>query len=317
MKEKDRSISLTDVSSELYNEVFQTVLKNPLQGLFLTHYSEEEVLEMDTKMVLVKNKKGVVKLAAMAIKDYTEEQDDGSVEKKLDKNGNFVKEATGLFSVNLDSLSQEIQDKIYEEINSLVVEPKNYGKKDEPNLILSLLQQGILDSLDGEVRGSHFGHFLSEAYEKMGKEIQNEDGWDFDYEFLSDGAKKSYVGYVEIQMGKMKEYKKATSIRYNAEKNVILVDGKLLSQEEVKDILTSINDSIKYYETVVNQDSVQFLQYGIIVEEIVKSSIMDFEGDFTLKDFVETTKNLTSYKDMMDLYTKETGNKKLDYSLKL
>lgn len=282
--------SLTNVSPELFNDVFQEVIKNPLQGLFLTHCSKEEIMEMDTKFVLIRNKAGEIKLAGMAIKDYETEAENGEYVKVENETGGYVKEATALFSVNIDDLDEELRNSVLDNLDSLVIEPEDYGKKGEPNLVLSLLQQGILDNIEGEIRGSHFGEFLSSQYEKMGKEITNGEGYDFAYEFLSPGAQESYIEYVKIQMGKMKEYKgiPANLIKYDAELNKISVKGVELPLKEVKRIIEEINSKIRYYETVVNKDSVEFKVHGTKTKKTIESSLINFEEGQVLRQFLET-----------------------------
>jgi len=314
MKSENRNISLKDVSQELFNDIFQEALKDPLKGLFLTHYTEEEILEMQTKMVLVQNKKGQLKLAGMAIKNFEEEQDNGEYEKVYNEDGTNVKEATALFSVDFDSMDEGIKNRIYENLNSIVVEPDNYGKDGEPNLILSLLQQGILDTVKGTIKGSHFGTFLSSQYDKMGKEITNDEGWDFDYSQLSTGAQKSYIEYIQIQVSKMKQYKvNASQVKYDAVNNRIYINGKYV--EESMDILNDINSKLKYYETVVKKDSVEFYRYGEMIKEITDKSILEFDEDFTLKSFVENTREM-SFKEMTALYSDKTGKQVKKYGIK-
>jgi len=317
MEKEIKKDSLTKVSAELYNVIFQQALKNPLQGLFLTHYKMEEILEMETKMVLVKNKKGQLKLAGMAIKDYQGETESGEMLKEYNEDGTTVKEATALFSVDFSSIDKSVQDKLLNELNSIVIEPKNYGKDGEPNLILALLQQGILNTVSGKIKGSHFGNFLSEQYQKMGKNITNEDGWDFNYDYLSEEAKTAYIEYIKVQVSKHPKYKTNSSmVNYDPIENEIYIRGEKIKNG--KDLISEINSKLKYYETVVNKESIEFYRYGKLIKRIIEKDVLNFDKEkgFTLEDFIKNTSTM-SYKDMLNYYDKQkTKQKKSNFKLK-
>jgi len=146
---------LTNVDKDIWLKTYNEIMENPLKGLYLYKYTEEEVKKMDTKIGLVKDKKGEIKVIGLAIKDAKEENG----ELKKDEEGIQVKEPTALFSENLDYFKKETQDIILNKINNLVIEPKNYGENGEPNLILSLLMQAAFEEGHKTIQISNFGSF--------------------------------------------------------------------------------------------------------------------------------------------------------------
>lgn len=267
---------MRDIDNEQWYNIYKVALDNPLQGTVLTQYSLENVKEMETKVVFIKNKQGQIKIAAMAIKNAIE-YESGQV--KIDENGENVKEATGLFALDIKKIDEDLLNDIFSKNSDhvMVEEPKNWGKKGEPNIVLSVLQRTIFEDKklqNHRIEGSNFGSYLTNQYAKMGKSTTFE--IDFDYNELGDHAKSKYVEFLREKLPKeYGENIKSEDIYFDYETHQVLVDGQLAKKEKIQ----AFHDKyLKYYETILNKDSEEYKNFKKIMDSVYKSNISEISS---------------------------------------
>ena len=261
---------MVNIDKKKWWELYQTALKNPIQAIMLSNYSLEEIIEMETKIVFIKNKYGKIKIGAMAIKNAIDYETE---EIKIDENGEPIKEATGLFSIDIKEIEPKLLDSIFTSGNKqkLIKEPKNWGENGEPNIVLSVLQREIFEHpqlQNHRIEGSNFGTFLKDSYTKMGKEETVNYEYDTSY-LISIEEKTKYLNFMKFIL--VKEFKELNSgdISLDYETMQILNKEKLIEKEKVQYIHTKY---LKYYETVLNKNSEEYKKFKELMDKLYLSN---------------------------------------------
>jgi hypothetical protein len=229
----------------------------------------------------------------------------------------YQKEATSLFSIELSQLKEKLGidffNNVLKKINNIITEPEDYGEKEEePNFILSVLIKGIYDdSSIGTMKGSNFGDMLLDNYKKMGKEVLNNEGYDFDYNQLAEEAQESYLKFIKEKLPSfLKNGTKSEDIAYNLTNGKGVdwdgneIDIKIVSIankgiDVPKNILDDFhNKYLRYYETVVNKKSISFYKFNKLLNKIITTQTMSIsdivsELESNKDDFNEFKKNIS------------------------